>query len=386
MRVRTTAGIPTSARGPGRIGDRDVAPGPRCPAGPRRMLFGGSLLSVALLLVGCTAPGHPAASAPAAPAVAGASSARVYSSTSFVVPFDATLPSWVTPGPKAEQRNFVTWDGASNTALRVMHPVTVYRPGDTTPSAVPADFLGYLRAQSKVGVHLSDQARVKAGPYTATLFTMTTSQGHDGSFGCPATGIDAGDCFGAQPDFALRMAVVRVRGTLLLLWQRDAADAKALTADTASFAAMVAGLRFPARAVAAEAPSPSPSHTATPVAAAPTAAVTPLDGTWRATITRDELANSPLLLDPEEVNSGNIGSFRLTFDRGTEVMRNGPADQAAPGRFRIHGKVLTIETPEGERFVVRWRISGNRLILTRAAELGIGPTPLVLKTWTRVQH
>jgi hypothetical protein len=266
----------------------------------------------------------------------------------------------------------------------MMHPVVVYRPGETRPSAVPADFLGYLRAQSGVGVRLSDEAHVKAGPYTATVFTMTTSTGHDGSFGCPATGIDAGECFGAQPDYALRMAVLRVRGTLLLLWQRDAADAKALTADAPSFAAMVAGLRFPARAVAAEAASPSPSATATPVAAAPTGAVSPVDGTWQATITRDELASSPLLLDPEEVNADNIGRTRLIFDRGTEAVRKGAADQGATGRFRIHGNVLTIETPEGERFVVRWRISGNRLTLTRAAELGIGPTPLVLKPWTRV--
>jgi hypothetical protein len=43
------------------------------------------------------------------------------------------------------------------------------------------------------------------------------------------------------------------------------------------------------------------------------------------------------------------------------------------------------ETPEGERFVVRLRITGNRLILTRDAKLGIGPTPLVLTPWTRVR-
>jgi hypothetical protein len=179
------------------------------------------------------------------------------------------------------------------------------------------------------------------------------------------------------------MAVMRVRGALLLFWQRDAVDAKALTADSASFAAMIAGLRFPARTVAAETPSPSPAATRTTVAAPPTGAVTPLDGTWQATITRDELANSPLLLDSGEVNSDNTGSFRLIFDRGTEAMRKGPADEAVPGRFRVRGNVLTIETPEGERFVVRWRISGSRLILTRDAKLGIGPTPFVLKPWIR---
>jgi hypothetical protein len=196
MPVRATAHVHTSAWRPRRIRSREAAAGARYRVAPRRVLLGASLLSAVLLLAGCTAPGHPAVSgSPAPAAVTRESSALVYSSTSFVVPFDAALPSWVTSGPKAEQRNFVTWDGASNTALRVMHPVTVYRPGDTAPSAVPADFLGYLRAQSKAGVHLGDEARIKAGPYTATLFTMTTSQGHDGSFGCPATGIDAGDCF-----------------------------------------------------------------------------------------------------------------------------------------------------------------------------------------------
>jgi hypothetical protein len=321
----------------------------------------------------------PSAAKHAAATAAVARAPGTYSSTSFVVPFDISLPAWVRPGPKAEQRNFVTWAGARNTAVRVMHPVEVYPPGHGTPSAVPSDFLGYLHGQSSFGVRLSDERRVQAGGYPATIFTMTTPNSEDGSFGCPVTGLDPGDCFGAQPDFALRMAVLKVRGTLLLIWLRDAADAKALKAYSASFTRMITGLRFPTRTVTAEGPSPA----ATASSPAPTGAVTPLDGTWTVTITRDELANSPLLLDPGEVSSENYGSLRLVFDRGTEAA--GHAKDMVPGVFRIHGDVLTIESSVGERFVARWRITGNHLILKRDTKLGNFPTALVLKPWTRVR-
>ncbi|MDP9027666.1 MAG: hypothetical protein M3N46_08910 [Actinomycetota bacterium] len=250
---------------------------------------------------------------------------------------------------------------------------------------MPADFMDYLRSQSRFGVHLSDVVEVKAGPYSTTLFTMTTSRGWDGSFGCPEPSQDPGvDCFGAQPDYALRMAVLDVRGTQLLVWLRDAADTKALKADSADFTAMVAGLRFPARAVKADAPA-SASATASPSSSvmAPTVAATPLDGTWRVTITRDELKSSPLLLDSGELNRDNFGTLQLIFDRGAEGLHNKPADLSAPDRFLVQGDVLTIETHEGERFVLRWRISGNHLILTRDAKHPISPTPLVLKPWTR---
>jgi hypothetical protein len=325
----------------------------------------------------CTAIPSAAKTAAATAAVARPSTA--YSSTSFVVPFDITLPAWVRPGPKAEQRNFVTWAGARNTALRVMHPVEVYRPGDGTPSAVPNDFLGYLHGQSSFGVRLSDERRVTAGGHPATIFTMTTPTSQDGSFGCPVTGLDPADCFGAQPDVALRMAVLKVRGTLLLVWLRDAVDAQALKAYSASFTRMITGLRFPTRRVSAERSGPA----STAPAPTPTGAVTPLDGTWTVTITRDELANSPLLLDPGEVSSENYGSLRLVFDRGTEAA--GHAKDMVPGVFRIHGDVLTIESSVGERFVARWRITGNHLILKRDTKLGNFPTALVLKPWTRVR-
>src|SRR4051794_38576870 len=109
--------------------------------GPNR-LRGRLLIPVALLLAlsSCTATPssdravtkHPAAATATATATAGS---RPYSSTSFVLPFDVALPSWVVPGVKEEQRDFVTWDGAKGTALRVMHPVEVYSPAGGAPFA-----------------------------------------------------------------------------------------------------------------------------------------------------------------------------------------------------------------------------------------------------------
>jgi hypothetical protein len=217
------------------------------------------LISVVLLAsTSCTASPSPAKSASAPPAAAFTATATAtqatqpYSSTSFVVPFDIALPSWVVPAVKEEQRNFVTWDGAKGTALRVMHPVEVYSPAGGAPFAAPADFVGFLRSQSRFGVRLRDVERLKAGPYPATLLTMTSSESADGSFGCPTKGMAAADCYGAQPEYALRMAVLKVRGTLLLIWLRDEANAKALRADSASLTTMITGLRFPARAVTPE--------------------------------------------------------------------------------------------------------------------------------------
>jgi len=65
-------------------------------------------------------------------------------------------------------------------------------------------------------------------------------------------GMDPTDCYGAQPEYALRMALLKVRGTLLVVWLRDQANAEALKADTVSFITMITGLRFPARAVTPE--------------------------------------------------------------------------------------------------------------------------------------
>jgi hypothetical protein len=210
--------------------------------GRRRLLL---VPLVVLALSSCSAPLN------AAKPVSG----RTYSSTSFVVPFDISLPSWVQSGPPTlADRNFVTWAKKGDpdrvtVALRVMHPVSVVRPDNPSSDSVPADYLGYLRGLSTYDTHMSHVTTVKAGPYPTTLFTLTTKHPQDKSVGCyTATPTDEG-CFAAQPGLPLRMAVLTVHKTLLLIWMRTSSTTHDLAKDSASFATMIKGLRFPARAV-----------------------------------------------------------------------------------------------------------------------------------------
>ena len=133
-----------------------------------------------------------------------------------------------------------------------MHTVAVYRPGLSVPQSVPADYLGYLRSLSKWGTRMTDVTTVKAGPYPATLFTLTTNDPQDGSVGCsnphPRS---TEECYAAQPGLPLRMAVLTVHKALLLFWMRASQTTNDLAADSPSFDVMIQGLRFPARAVTA---------------------------------------------------------------------------------------------------------------------------------------
>lgn len=115
----------------------------------------------------------------------------------------------------------------------------------------------------------------------------------------------------------------------------------------------------------------------------------PLDGTWTTSFTRDELKNSPLLYDDGEINDGNWGDLRITFGNGhfTFAQRNRVAFSDTSGTFTVDGDVLTLrgETGEnvGEVFTMRWSLFEGTLTLGRDTGLGIAPTPLVIKPWTK---
>jgi hypothetical protein len=49
---------------------------------------------------------------------------------------------------------------------------------------------------------------------------------------------------------------------------------------------------------------------------APANVATALDGVWTTSVTEHELASSPLLYDPDEVNDQNWGDLTFTFDKG----------------------------------------------------------------------
>jgi TRAP-type C4-dicarboxylate transport system substrate-binding protein len=91
-------------------------------------------------------------------------------------------------------------------------------------------------------------------------------------------------------------------------------------ADTRSLLQRIRAMK---RAIAAPPDAPA----CAPSSAAPATAnqqATALDGVYRTSFTREELANSPALTDPAEISDQNWGDFTLTFDRGrvTFTQRN----------------------------------------------------------------
>lgn len=262
-----------------------------------------------------------------------------YTSTTFVVPFDLTPPSWLGAEPHIEQPGFVTWEAPDRPAVRVLAPVTVYPPDGTGPIGPPRDYLRYLLTQTEHGARVADRVASTVGGQPATLVTATTDTSLDGSLGCPAPRTPAPDCFGLQPELALRIAVVTVRGRTVLLWLRLPAHADA--ADTRSqisaFEQMLTTVRFPDRAVAA--PTPSPRATSGDPS------VSALDGNYRMTVswprTRVHDADARCVGGPEARSAVTV--YDLTLDRGSLqlwVRIGGPSAARTPAdhsAFRVAG-------------------------------------------------
>lgn len=112
----------------------------------------------------------------------------------------------------------------------------------------------------------------------------------------------------------------------------------------------------------------------------------PVDGTWRTTFTKQALANSPLLMDAEEINDQNWGTLTLTFhgDSYTVDQRNPLTHGQDWGTFSVAGDALRMSNEKGEVFGMRWNIYRNQLTLRRDSSLGIGPTGLVLQPFARI--
>jgi TRAP-type C4-dicarboxylate transport system substrate-binding protein len=121
----------------------------------------------------------------------------------------------------------------------------------------------------------------------------------------------------------------------------------------------------------------------------PAVGASPIDGTYIVSLTREELAASPLLYDPGEINDGNWGDLTLTFHEGTFTyeLKNPRESYTSSGPYTVDGDLLTVFDENAccpvEPFSFRWRLEGDELILTRDPA-HIGPTPWLVKPWTRV--
>lgn len=361
-----------------------------------RTMNKGSIVCVAMALAAqscgsssggsSTAPATQAATTTATPTTvaagpattSGSGAASNYASATFTLPFDVALPGWLPPAPHAEEPNFVTWEAADiGLKVRVLVPVNVYPPGGTGTTPLPHDYLAYLRSQSDDGAHFADVTETTIGGRPATLLTATTDTSLEGSLGCQEEGMTAGDCWGLQPDFALRIAVIPAGDKTLIVWLRSEAQAtEEFSAHLDSFEQMLASIRFRDRTVL------TPAKTTM----APSTAVSPVDGVWTSSWTYEDLQNGPLL-DSEEVNDENWGDFTLTFDHGqmswTEV--NPRRSSSGSATFQVDGDTFVIKTGSGEKFVMRWHLEGDQLTFVRDVSLGAGPTPFVIKPWIRQQ-
>jgi hypothetical protein len=122
---------------------------------------------------------------------------------------------------------------------------------------------------------------------------------------------------------------------------------------------------------------------------APAAGQTPLDGTWTTSFTKAELASSPLLFDVGEINDGNWGDLTVTFDNGkvTSTQKNSLTEGSTSGTFIVKDDTVTMTLTEGgnagETFGYRWSIFKDTLTFRRDDTVGIGPTPYLIKVWTK---
>jgi hypothetical protein len=118
---------------------------------------------------------------------------------------------------------------------------------------------------------------------------------------------------------------------------------------------------------------------------------TTLDGVYRTSFTREELAASPLLTDPGEASEENWGRFTLTLQHGgvTLDQRTDAATFRTSGTFTVNGDAIVLSftsgASAGETFAFRWSLYRDVLTFKRDVSLGVAPTPWLVKPWRRVR-
>jgi hypothetical protein len=113
---------------------------------------------------------------------------------------------------------------------------------------------------------------------------------------------------------------------------------------------------------------------------------TVLDGVYRTSFPRKELANSPLLYDAAELNDENWGEFTLTLEHGhvTLVQKNDVTSSSDSGTFTVNGDAVVVQmTNDRNPFAFRWSLYRDVLTFKRDPSLGAAPTWLLIKPWRR---
>jgi hypothetical protein len=189
----------------------------------------------------------PYARAGSSPSDGGLLADGTYATHKFLIPFSVKPPPWRHAPADTDESNFVTWTSDDQTQfIRFLLPTQVYPPGSSHPSPPPIDYLTYLMNQRGMGAQLTNVTKTTVGGRPATELTATTKRSLDGSLGCEKPVELAKDCYGLQPDFILRIAVVPLRGRTLLIWLRNdlSANSTARTTSTKTFETLLTTVRF----------------------------------------------------------------------------------------------------------------------------------------------
>jgi TRAP-type C4-dicarboxylate transport system substrate-binding protein len=113
---------------------------------------------------------------------------------------------------------------------------------------------------------------------------------------------------------------------------------------------------------------------------------TGLDGVYRTSFTKQQLATSPLLGDAAELNDGNWGEFTLTLDHGrfTLDQKNDVQSGSESGTYTVDGNAVVVQmTDEPYPFAFRWSVYRDVLTFKRDRSLGVAPTSWLVKPWRR---
>ena len=182
-----------------------------------------TLCGLALLAVSGCGGGTSAPTTASTPPPASAAS-QTYSSKAFVVPLTVTVDAALKSPPIRDSSHFLTWDASESqeNKIRFLVPVVVFRAGKETPQAPPKEYLKYLMAQAKGGALFTNVTKTTVDGHPATLMDAigTAPEGFlSGLLGCPKRVSNKHkDCFGLQPGYVLRLAVIDVGDTTLLTW------------------------------------------------------------------------------------------------------------------------------------------------------------------------
>jgi hypothetical protein len=159
-----------------------------------------------------------------------------YASKNFMLPLTVTTVGMKNP-PTEDSRNLISWDAvipggirpddhSQYNKVRIMVPAKVYRPDSDVPIQPPTHYLEFLLSEAAYGVHFSNLVKLTLNGRPATIVTATTGQGLDGSIGCPTVAANQTEgCYGVQPEIALRIAVIDIKGVPVVAWARTSAKA-----------------------------------------------------------------------------------------------------------------------------------------------------------------